>query len=326
MKKKSLNIACLGPGNHAFKNTLPTLQNLKNFKLLGIYVRDLKKNFDKIKKFDCKISDDLNKILNIKNLKAVYISSQPSTHYKLARKALLSDKHVIIEKPAVINLYQAKKLYSIAIKKRLVIMEAFMYKYHSQFSALRNFIKNKKDTKLIQMSSTFGFPHLDKSNFRYSLKAGGGALLDAGSYAVSSIRNLSKEKIILKKAKLIKKNFEVDIKGHAQFISTNGTIYKANWYIGDKYKNQILLDYEDITVVINRAFSKPKNLETSIDFYKNDKLFKTKNIKKDDHFKKMFNFFYNCCLNSDLRINENLEFLMQAKALNEIFLKNKSNT
>ena len=87
-----------------------------------------------------------------------------------------------------------------------------------------------------------------------------------------------------------------------------------------------ILDYEDITVVINRAFSKPKNLETSINFYKNDKLFKTKNIKKDDHFKKMFNFFYNCCLNSDLRINENLEFLMQAKALNEIFLKNKTNT
>ena len=30
--------------------------------------------------------------------------------------------------------------------------------------------------------------------------------------------------------RLIKKNFEVDIKRFAQFISTNGTLYKANWY------------------------------------------------------------------------------------------------
>ena len=46
----------------------------------------------RINELECKVSDDLNKILKIKNLNAVYISSQPSSHYILARKALLSNR------------------------------------------------------------------------------------------------------------------------------------------------------------------------------------------------------------------------------------------
>ena len=323
MKKVCLNIACLGAGNHAFKNTLPALLKIKNFKLVGIYVRNLKKNLNKIKEFKCKTSNELNTILNIKNLNAVYISSQPSSHYSLARQALLLNKHVIIEKPAVTNLSQAKKLYSIASKKKLVIMEAFMYKYHKQFLAILEILKKNKDRKLIKISSIFGFPHLDRSDFRYNFKAGGGALLDAGSYAISSIRSLSREKIILKNTRLIKNNFNVDIKGFAEFSSLNKTKYRANWYFGGKYKNQISLKYREVTININRAFSKPNNLVTLIDFYKGSKLIKSTKIKKDDHFRNMFNFFYKCCFKDDLRLSENFELLQQAKTLNEIFLKNK---
>ena len=47
-----LNIACLGAGNHAIKNTLPILSNLKNFKLVGIYKRNFKNDFKKYKKFN----------------------------------------------------------------------------------------------------------------------------------------------------------------------------------------------------------------------------------------------------------------------------------
>ena len=323
MKKVCLNIVCLGAGNHAFRNTLPVLLTLKNFKLVGIYVRKLKKNLDNLKKFNCKISNDINKILNIKKFNAVYIASQPSSHYSLAKKALLLNKHVIIEKPAVTNQIQAKKLHSIANKKKLVIMEAFMYKYHNQFSSILKILKKNKDKKLVEICSTFGFPHLDKSNFRYNSKAGGGALLDAGSYTISSIRNLSKEKIKLDHARLYRSNFNVDIKGFAEFSSLNGSKYRANWYFGDKYKNQILLKYENITIIIHRAFSKPNNLLTSIDFYKKNKLIKSQKIKKDDHFKNMFNYFHKCCLRKDLRLNENLEFLHQANTLHRIFLKDK---
>ena len=64
-------------------------------------------------------------------------------------------------------------------------------------------------------------------------------------------------------------------------------------------------------------------LKKKFDFYKNNKLIKSKKINKDDHFKNMFNFFHKCCFKKDLRLSENFEFLHQAKTLNEIFLKNK---
>lgn len=323
MKNIVLNIACLGAGNHAFKNTLPVLKNHKKFKLVGVYLRNIKKNFSRINELECKVSDDLNKILKIKNLNAVYISSQPSLHYIQARKALLSNKHVIVEKPAVINLSQAKKLCSLANKKKLVVMEGFMYKYHKQFSEILKLLKKNKKKKIKKITSTFGFPHLDRSDFRYNFKAGGGALLDAGSYVISFIRILSKNKIILKNANISKKNFDVDVKGSANFESIDGSKYDAKWYFGYKYKNEISIKYPDIKIIVKRAFSKPKNLITFIELFKKNKLTKKIKIKKDNHFNKMFNHFFKCCFTSDLRLNENYELLQQAKVLNKVLLESK---
>ena len=317
-----LNIACLGAGNHAFKNTLPILSNLKNFKLVGIYKRNFKNDFKKYKKFNCEVSDDLNKVLNKKNLDAVYISSQPSMHYILAKKALLLNKHVILEKPAVTNLNQAKKLSLLASQKKLVIMEGFMFKYHKQFTEIFKILKSNKEKKLLEIRATFGFPHLHKSNFRYNKKAGGGSLLDAGAYTISFIRTVSQNKLKLTKTKLLKKNYNVDTTGFAEFECRDKCKYKAKWYFGNKYKNEIIFKYSDLKIIVNRAFSKPKNLVTDIEFYKKKKLVEVRKIKKDNHFKNMFNHFYNCCFKEDLRIYENFELLNQAKTINKIILKN----
>jgi dTDP-3,4-didehydro-2,6-dideoxy-alpha-D-glucose 3-reductase len=322
MKKKYLNIACLGAGKHAFKNTIPSLLDLSLFKLVGIYKRNIKNIEKRIVIPKCKISNDLNTILNIKNLDAVYISSTPNTHYNLSRRALLLNKHVIVEKPAVINLSQAKKLRFLANKRKLVIMEAFMYKHHHQFKVLLDFLNKIKDKKL-KISSTFGFPHLDKLDFRYDIKSGGGALLDAGSYAISSIINLSKKKIFLNKADIIYNGYNVDLKGFAKFLSIDGSEFKANWYFGGKYKNQISIKYEKKTIIIDRAFSKPNNLTTKINFYENNRLIKSQKIKKDNHFKNMFIFFYKCCFNEHLRLNQSTELFKQAKFLNDISLMGK---
>ena len=324
MKSLSLNIACLGAGSHAIRNTLPVLSNIDNFKLVGIYKRDFQSDLENLKKFKCKVSDDVDEILKIKNLDAVYISSKPSLHFTLAKKSLSMNKHVIVEKPAVTNFFQAKELHALASKKKLVIMEGFMYKFHRQFKEILNILKKNNKKKLLKISSTFGFPHLEYSNYRYNPKAGGGALLDAGTYVISSIRALSKNEVELTKSKIEKKNFKVDVTGFADFKSNDGCKFKTKWYFGDRYKNEISLKYKELIVIIKRAFSKPNNLVTEIKFYKHRKLIKIKKIKKDNHFKNMFNYFYNSCYNSNLRLKESFELLQQAKILNMIIKKNKS--
>jgi len=99
---------------------------------------------------------------------------------------------------------------------------------------------------------------------------------------------------------------------------------KQNGILEIDIKNEISLKYKELIVIIKRAFSKPNNLVTEIKFYKHRKLIKIKKIKKDNHFKNMFNYFYNSCYNSNLRLKESFELLQQAKILNMIIKKNKS--
>ena len=141
MKNKIINIACLGAGKHALKNTIPAIKSLGNFKLVAIYKRNIKKDLKFFNELECLILDDLDKIFKIKDLNAVYISSPPSLHYSMAKKALFHNKHVIIEKPSTTTLIQAKNLCTTARKKKLILMEGLMYKYHDQFIKLLKYTK-----------------------------------------------------------------------------------------------------------------------------------------------------------------------------------------
>ena len=93
------------------------------------------------------IGDPINavKIFNEKKADELFLLDIDATvkkyepNYQLIKKIARESRMPICYGGGIKNLYQAKKLYSIAIKKKLVIMEAFMYKYHAQFSALRNF-------------------------------------------------------------------------------------------------------------------------------------------------------------------------------------------
>jgi predicted dehydrogenase len=61
-------------------------------------------------------------ILGSKEIDAVAVITPVSTHYELAKKALLNDKHVFVEKPFTIRSDQAEELIELAEKKNLTIM------------------------------------------------------------------------------------------------------------------------------------------------------------------------------------------------------------
>ena len=115
MSKKIIKIGCLSVGQHAIKNILPTIKKLRNFHLVAIHTRPNNKKILS-EDFGCKVFHDIDQLLNIKEIEAIYISSPNSLHYVMAKKAILKKKNVIIEKPATINVYQAKQLDILAKK------------------------------------------------------------------------------------------------------------------------------------------------------------------------------------------------------------------
>jgi predicted dehydrogenase len=73
---------------------------------------------------------------------AVIIATPVSTHYKLAKEALLHDKHVLIEKPITASSREALELIELAEKRKLVLMAGHTYEYHPAVDYLRDRVNN----------------------------------------------------------------------------------------------------------------------------------------------------------------------------------------
>ncbi len=60
------------------------------------------------------LSNDYDEVLDDPDLDVVAIATPVSTHYELARRALLADKHVLVEKPLAAGAEQAEELFDLA--------------------------------------------------------------------------------------------------------------------------------------------------------------------------------------------------------------------
>ena len=88
---------------------------------------------------------DLKTTTNFKHLlqngtDAVVIATPVSTHYRLAKEALLWDKHVLIEKPITATSKEASEIIELAEKRNLVIMAGHTYEYHPAVDFLKKVI------------------------------------------------------------------------------------------------------------------------------------------------------------------------------------------
>ena len=88
-----------------------------------------------------KTTTDFNEILSSDEIKAVAIASPAATHYDLAKKAILADKDVFVEKPLAINTKQAKELVKLAKEKDKILMVGHILQYHPAVIRLKEMIK-----------------------------------------------------------------------------------------------------------------------------------------------------------------------------------------
>jgi len=114
---------------------------------------------------------------------AVYIPLHNSVHKEWALRATAAGKHVLCEKPLGMNAAEAADMAAGAERAGVLLMEAFMYRFHPRPIA---FVRALRDPMYV--TATFGFTLRDPANFRLRKEFGGGALLDVGCYTVSVAR------------------------------------------------------------------------------------------------------------------------------------------
>jgi predicted dehydrogenase len=86
---------------------------------------------------------DCGDLLNAADIDAVAVVTPVSTHYELAKRALLNGKHVFVEKPFTATIAQAEELIEIAERKRLMIMVDHTFIFTGSVRKIKDLINEK---------------------------------------------------------------------------------------------------------------------------------------------------------------------------------------
>lgn len=121
-------------------------------------------------------------------IEAVYIPLPNHLHTEWVRKAADAGKHVLCEKPFALNAPDAEHTIRYAEEKQVLVMEAFMYRFHPQWRRVSEIVRAGEIGKVQCVHTSFAFMQIDPANIRNIVEVGGGSLYDIGCYAASCAR------------------------------------------------------------------------------------------------------------------------------------------
>src|SRR5262245_8357506 len=120
------------------------------------------------------------------DLDAIYNPLPNGLHAEWTIAALRGGKHVLCEKPFTANASQAREVAAAA--GDLVVMEAFHYRYHPMALRMEEIVHGGElgDVQRVETAMCFPLPRF--GDIRYNFGLAGGALMDAGCYAIHCLR------------------------------------------------------------------------------------------------------------------------------------------
>jgi predicted dehydrogenase len=121
---------------------------------------------------------------------AVYIPLPNHLHAEWTIAAARAGKHVLCEKPLATSVADAERMVEVCEAEGVRLMEAFMYRLHPSWVAVRDLVASGRIGRLVAVQSWFSYYNDDVANIRNIREYGGGALFDIGCYSVNLSRML----------------------------------------------------------------------------------------------------------------------------------------
>ncbi|MBI2777686.1 MAG: Gfo/Idh/MocA family oxidoreductase [Chloroflexi bacterium] len=134
--------------------------------------------------------DSYEALLADPGVDAVYIPLPNHLHAEWTIAAARAGKHVLCEKPLAMTAADAERMVAAAADAGVLLMEAFMYRLHPTWVAVRELIAAGRIGRLVAVQSWFSYFNDDPANIRNIRDYGGGALFDIGCYNVNLSRML----------------------------------------------------------------------------------------------------------------------------------------
>ncbi|MCE5249659.1 Gfo/Idh/MocA family oxidoreductase [bacterium] len=186
---KPVRWGIIGVGKHAVMRIILPMQKTEMVELYGIASRNPEKARQISGKFGIPRSfSSYEELLADKSIEAVFIPLPNHIHLEWIKKAADAGKHILCEKPLTLDAAEAQEAVDYTRSRNVLLMEAFMYRFHPQWRRVRELIITGNIGTVRAVHTYFSYNNTDPRNIRNMLETGGGALYDIGCYAVSTAR------------------------------------------------------------------------------------------------------------------------------------------
>lgn len=146
--KKTIKIGIIGAGWVAKMRHIPALQKDGRANIIAILDHDRQKAELVSRKFKIPYVFTNEKEFLSLDIDAVVICTPPFTHYELAKNALLSRKHVLVEKPMVMTEEEGKELEILSKKMNAVLMPSHNFLFSRSILRAKNLLEKGKIGKV----------------------------------------------------------------------------------------------------------------------------------------------------------------------------------
>lgn len=152
-----IRVCIIGAGNISNTRHIPALlKNEKEYKIVGVISDEEKKIKRTQKKYKflsntlvIDIESDICEQLMkcewfMKHVDAVIIGVPPKQHYQMTKACLMMDKHVLVEKPMMMNVEQCEEVLRISKGKRKILNIMHSFQFSDGMKKLNELYKNGK--------------------------------------------------------------------------------------------------------------------------------------------------------------------------------------
>ena len=137
---KEIKLAIMGAGRWGINHVKTAHELLKgNLKI----VCDIDKKKEKEVKLisqSIKFDTDLNLVFDDKEINTVIVATPAETHFELAKKSLIKNKNVLVEKPITLLTAEAEELIELSHQQQKKLMVGHVLLYHPAINKLKNMI------------------------------------------------------------------------------------------------------------------------------------------------------------------------------------------
>ncbi|KUL55244.1 oxidoreductase [Streptomyces sp. NRRL F-4489] len=257
-----LRIGIMGCADIAWRRTLPAMEGNAAVAVTAIASRDARSATRFTDRFGGVPLEGYGALLERADVDAVYIPLPGLLHAEWVSRALDAGKHVLVEKPLTAGYEDTRRLVARARERGLVLLENYMFLYHSQHTAVHKALAEDAIGELRGFSSAFTIPPKPVGDIRYQREVGGGAFLDFGGYPVRAAQFFLGSELKVAGA-VFRHDRErgVVMSGSVLLYTPTGVPARLTFGMEHSYRNTYSLYGSTGRIVLDRAFTPPETYQ-----------------------------------------------------------------